>query len=163
VCEVFVGIPFPPGLQLGSTQTGFHPLIDSLTLSLVIPLSSNGTWAIANAEKSKPTQNPERTLCTIFIIVSEYAVNLSGNDLVQDAGLRTVPPESFSRPRMNPTSIKELTCRYQKYITNVLAGGDFCGRLRMMQVSAATARPTAVAQVAPALTCPICRSRILTP
>ena len=30
--NVFVGMPLPPGLQLGNTQTGFHPFIESSML-----------------------------------------------------------------------------------------------------------------------------------
>jgi hypothetical protein len=53
VCEVLVGIPLPPGLQVGNTQTGFHPFIESSTLRAEIPSASNGICAADNMEKNK--------------------------------------------------------------------------------------------------------------
>jgi hypothetical protein len=68
VCEVFVGIPFPPGLQLGSTHTGFHPLSESFTFSRVTFVSSDGACAKDNVENNAARQNAEKTLCMTLML-----------------------------------------------------------------------------------------------
>jgi hypothetical protein len=105
VCDVFVGIPLPPGLQVGNTQTGFHPFIESSALREETPVASNGIWATDSAENKTPTYNPAKTLCTIFIVVvSESRREILKRSRWQQRTLFAVSP-----------------CRYQKYITDVFS------------------------------------------
>src|ERR1700719_711742 len=70
VCAVLVGIPLPPGLHDGNTQTGFQPcIVSSLFVEETSEESekSKAVCATDSVERSTPTYSPARILCRIFI------------------------------------------------------------------------------------------------
>jgi|HubBroStandDraft_2_1064218.scaffolds.fasta_scaffold11723_4 hypothetical protein len=91
LCEVLVGIPFPPGLHVGNTQTGFHPFIESSALRVETPSASNGTCAAHNTETKTTMCNPARALCMI--------VELSSPNLAAKVRTKTIELPTAFQPR----------------------------------------------------------------
>jgi hypothetical protein len=103
-----VGIPLPPGLQDGNTQTGFHPFMESSTLSAETPGLSNVDCATDKAENKIQMQNPAKTLYVIFMFI----VSESWREILSD---RSGSDETVSQLVRGPIDIGS-TCGHQKYM-----------------------------------------------